>query len=139
MSLYEQSRDRNWANRFSSPVKAVPRDAGLGVSKPTGQAKDQLGTGSPMPEKKKEDYESNPFYKSWQEAMGKDPTFKRMNDEMMALTAGLREDVKRGEMPMHIAEKRLREAMEDQRYNAGVDREGFNKMMEVEEKYNGNA
>ncbi|WPH64826.1 hypothetical protein [Vibrio phage vB_VpaP_SJSY21] len=139
MSLYEQSRDRNWANRFSSPVKAVPRDAGLGVSKPSGQPKEQLESKNPMPEKKVEDYEKNPFYQNWQKAMRSDPTFKRMNDEMMALTAGLREDVKRGEMPMHIAEKRIREAMEDQRYNAGVDREGYKKMMEAEEKYNGNA
>lgn len=139
MSLYEQSRDRNWANRFSTPVKAVPRDAGLGVSRPSIAKKEGLNATNPKPEKKVEEYENNPFYKNWQEAIGADPTFKKMNDDMLELTASLKEDVKRGEMPRHIAEKRLRQAMEDQRFNAGVDRENFRMMKEAEGVTDGNA
>ena len=137
MSLYEQSRDRNWQNRFSKPVEAVPRDAGLGINKPSHQ--NNMGATNPKPEPKKQPHEDVEFYRHWQEAQGSDPTFKRMNDEMMKLTAALREDVKRGEMPRQLAEKRIREAMEDQRFNADLDRRKFSEMMEAEGGNNGNA
>lgn len=124
MSTYTDARDNNWSNRFSNPVSSKKaEEPGIPINKP-GQPAQGLDPNNPKPEKPEGPaHEKTNLFKNWKSLEERDPTFKSMNMQMTDLAAKLRDKVRRGVMPMALAEKRLKEAMSDFQHNAGIDKD----------------
>ena len=125
-SIYETARDK--AAGFGSKVsqigggQEVDRN-GLPLAAPSGDVNPPMPTDSKPPMPKEPSYKDTKFYHHWTQNEKDDFTFATMVDSMAPLVATLREDVRSGEMPMSVAQKRVTEAMGDHRHNAEFDKQ----------------
>jgi len=81
-------------------------------------------------------HENSRFFRTHKNAMDKDFTYKRTMAEMQPIVSALRKKVERGVLPMAVAEKRIQQALEDQRFNAGYDKQKIKNNLNSEEYVN---